>query len=118
MGDAGAHEAVRRAGGLYPIQMILDPGHGRFEQVCGYGALLVQKYPITPRDTLIIVSNSGEQTVAGHGAPLLLDGRIHQMRENHLRSGPWHASCYHDKFTFRRHLLTERQQLRNTLRLC
>lgn len=58
--ESVAHEAVRRAGGLYPIQLIMDPAHGRFEQLPGYGAFLVRKYPVAPGDTLIIISNSGK----------------------------------------------------------
>lgn len=49
----------RRAGSLAPLQVIFDPMWGRSELVEGYGATLLTETTFTPRDCLVVISNSG-----------------------------------------------------------
>ena len=65
-------EVFYRAGGLVPINAILDPGlmlhegaakSSRLERLEGYGSLLIDNYNLEPRDLLIVVSNSGINSV-------------------------------------------------------
>jgi uncharacterized phosphosugar-binding protein len=63
-----AEEVFFRAGGAAPVQAILDPalmlhqGAHRstvLERLEGYAQVVLQDYPISPRDVLLVASNSG-----------------------------------------------------------
>lgn len=54
-----ATELYYRAGGLANFDVIHDKTFGRAERLVGYGKLLLDSYPITAKDLLILVSNSG-----------------------------------------------------------
>ncbi len=54
-----AMEIQARAGGLYPVQAIIDPLKGKAEKLEGYGTILVQYAPYKEGDLLIVISNSG-----------------------------------------------------------
>jgi uncharacterized phosphosugar-binding protein len=48
-----------RAGSLAPVQVIFDPTWGVSEMIEGYGPTLLADAGFTPRDCLIVISNSG-----------------------------------------------------------
>jgi uncharacterized phosphosugar-binding protein len=54
-----AMEIHARAGGLYPVQAIIDPMKGKAEKIEGYGSVLVQYAPYKKDDLLFVISNSG-----------------------------------------------------------
>ncbi len=54
-----AAELYYRAGGLANFDIIHDKTFGRLERLPGYGRALLDQYPITSNDLLVIVSNSG-----------------------------------------------------------
>ncbi len=54
-----AQEIHGRAGGLYPVQAILDPMKGKAEKLEGYGSILVEFAPYKAGDLLFVISNSG-----------------------------------------------------------
>ncbi len=54
-----AMEIHGRAGGLYPVQAILDPMKGKAEKLEGYGTILVEFAPYKEGDLLFVISNSG-----------------------------------------------------------
>lgn len=54
-----ALELSRRAGGLAPVQVILDPTWGAAEQLEGYGETLVGEITPGATDCLVVVSHSG-----------------------------------------------------------
>ena len=54
-----AMEIHARAGGLYPVQAIIDPMKGKAERIEGYGSILVQYAPYKEGDLLFVISNSG-----------------------------------------------------------
>ncbi len=58
-----AREIVGRAGGLVPINDILDPTAGRAERLEGYAAELLTgydlQYGLRPGEALLVISNSG-----------------------------------------------------------
>jgi len=54
-----AMEIHARAGGLYPVQAIIDPMKGKAEKIEGYGALLVRYAPYKEGDLIFVISNSG-----------------------------------------------------------
>src|SRR5690349_14737141 len=63
-----AEEVFYRAGGAAPVQAILDPalmlhqGAHRstvLERLEGYARVVLQDYPIGPKDVVLIASNSG-----------------------------------------------------------
>lgn len=54
-----AAELYFRAGGLVNFDVIHDKTFGRAERLSGYAEVLLDSYPISARDLLIIVSNSG-----------------------------------------------------------
>jgi uncharacterized phosphosugar-binding protein len=67
-----AEEALYRAGGLAPVNAILDPGlmlrdgalaSTRLERVSGYADIVAGNYTLSPGDVLIVVSNSGVNAV-------------------------------------------------------
>lgn len=54
-----AMEIQARAGGLYPVQALIDPMKGKAEKLEGYGTILVQYAPYKEGDLLFVISNSG-----------------------------------------------------------
>lgn len=54
-----ATELYDRAGGLANFDVLQDKTFGRAERLPGYAKALLESYPITAADLLIIVSNSG-----------------------------------------------------------
>jgi uncharacterized phosphosugar-binding protein len=54
-----ALELFDRAGGLAPIDVIIDPSRGRAEGVEGYAATLLHEDQLQPADCLIVISTSG-----------------------------------------------------------
>jgi uncharacterized phosphosugar-binding protein len=54
-----AMELGDRAGGLVPVDVIVDPTHGRAENVEGYASTLLHADQVRPPDCLIVVSSSG-----------------------------------------------------------
>lgn len=52
-------EIHARAGGLYPVQAIIDPMKGKAEKLEGYGKILVEYAPYKQDDVLFVISNSG-----------------------------------------------------------
>jgi hypothetical protein len=54
-----ALELNRRAGGLAPLQVILDPTWGVAERIEGFGAALVAALGFGPPDCLVVISSSG-----------------------------------------------------------
>jgi len=54
-----ATELYYRAGGLQNFDVMHDKTFGRAERLPGYAKALLESYPITAADLLIIVSNSG-----------------------------------------------------------
>ena len=54
-----AVEIHARAGGLYPIEAIIDPLKGKAEKLEGYGTILVENAPYKAGDLLFVISNSG-----------------------------------------------------------
>ena len=67
-----AEEALYRAGGLAPVNAVLDPGlmlregalaSTRLERVAGYAEIVAGNYRFEAGDVLIVVSNSGVNAV-------------------------------------------------------
>ena len=56
-------ELYYRAGGLAHFDVIEDRTFGRAERLAGYAEVLLDAYPISSSDLLIIVSNSGRNPV-------------------------------------------------------
>ncbi len=54
-----AVELYYRAGGIANFDVIHDKTFGRAERLAGYGKILLESYPISSNDLLILVSNSG-----------------------------------------------------------
>jgi uncharacterized phosphosugar-binding protein len=54
-----AEELYFRAGSMANFDIVHDRTFGRAERLPGYARVLLDSYPITPADLLIIVSNSG-----------------------------------------------------------
>lgn len=54
-----AMEIHARAGGLYPVQALIDPMKGKAEKLEGYGTILVEYAPYKEGDLLFVISNSG-----------------------------------------------------------
>jgi uncharacterized phosphosugar-binding protein len=54
-----ATELYYRAGGLANFDVVHDKTFGRAERLPGYGTILLDSYPISSSDLLILVSNSG-----------------------------------------------------------
>ncbi len=52
-------EIHARAGGLYPVQAIIDPLKGKAERLEGFGTLLMENAPYKEKDLLFVISNSG-----------------------------------------------------------
>jgi len=60
-----AREMFDRAGGLAPIDVILDVAHGRAENLEGYAAALLHEDQLRPPDCLIVASTSGRAGTQG-----------------------------------------------------
>jgi uncharacterized phosphosugar-binding protein len=58
-----AAELYFRAGGMPHFDVIQDRTFGRAERLSGYAAVLLDSYPIGPDDLLIVVSNSGRNSL-------------------------------------------------------
>jgi uncharacterized phosphosugar-binding protein len=67
-----AEEGLYRAGGLAPVNAILDPGlmlhegataSTEMERLPGYSRIVVKKHDFQPGDLLIVISNSGVNAV-------------------------------------------------------
>jgi uncharacterized phosphosugar-binding protein len=52
-------ELYYRAGGMAPFDVINDKTFGRAERLTGYAKMLLDSYPVSRRDLLILISNSG-----------------------------------------------------------
>jgi uncharacterized phosphosugar-binding protein len=58
-----ALEIYFRAGGLACVDVLYEKTFGRAERLPGYARVLLDSYPITSRDVLVIVSNSGRNAL-------------------------------------------------------
>lgn len=58
-----AVELYFRAGGLACVDVVYDKTFGRAERLAGYAAVLLDSYPVSPRDLLIVISNSGRNAL-------------------------------------------------------
>ena len=58
-----ALELYFRAGGLACVDVLYEKTFGRAERLPGYARVLLDSYPITSRDVLLIVSNSGRNAL-------------------------------------------------------
>jgi len=67
-----AEEVFDRAGGLVPVNPILDPGTmlhvgalsgTAFERMSGYADIILLRYRLEPQDVILIASNSGRNAV-------------------------------------------------------
>lgn len=54
-----AAELYYRAGGMAPFDVLHDKTFGRAERLRGYAKVLLDSYPVTKKDLIVIVSNSG-----------------------------------------------------------
>lgn len=54
-----AAELYYRAGGMAPFDVLHDKTFGRAERLRGYARILLDTYPVTKKDLVVIVSNSG-----------------------------------------------------------
>ncbi len=52
-------ETAGRAGGLVPVQAIVDPTQGKIERLEGYAALLLDQFDVRAGEIMMIFSNSG-----------------------------------------------------------
>lgn len=58
-----AIELYFRAGGLACVDIVHDKTFGRAERLSGYAAALLDGYPVSARDLLIVISNSGRNAL-------------------------------------------------------
>jgi len=72
-----AQEIHGRAGGLYPVQAILDPMKGKAEKLEGYGTILVEFAPYKEGDLLFVISNSGRNP---EPIEIAMDARAHGVK--------------------------------------
>ena len=54
-----SQEVHSRAGGLYPVQQILDPIWGRAERLEGFAEILLRGLPLKAGEVIFVISNSG-----------------------------------------------------------
>ncbi len=72
-----ATELYYRAGGLANFDIVHDKSFGRLERLPGYATALLNQYPISNNDLLIIVSNSGRNELP---VELALEAKKHGIR--------------------------------------
>jgi len=65
-----------RAGGLAPIDVILDVAHGRAENLEGYAAALLHEDQLRPPDCLIVASTSGRNVAPIEMALIARERRV------------------------------------------
>lgn len=61
--DAGASEICNRAGGFIPTKKLREPSQGLYQDIPGAGAQFMKRVDIRPEDTLVLISNSGRNTM-------------------------------------------------------
>ena len=61
--EGGASEICHRAGGFVPTKKLRDPTFGLYAEVPGAGATFLKASGIRPEDTLVLISNSGRNTM-------------------------------------------------------
>jgi uncharacterized phosphosugar-binding protein len=54
-----ANEAHGRAGGLVPVQPIIDPAEGKAERLEDYAAIVIDQWDVRAGEVMLIASNSG-----------------------------------------------------------
>jgi len=52
-------ETAGRAGGLVPVQAIVDPTQGKIERLEGYATLLLKQFDVRAGEIMMVFSNSG-----------------------------------------------------------
>lgn len=72
-----ATELYYRAGGLVNFDIIHDKTFGRAERLPGYAKVLLDSYPVTSSNLLILVSNSGRNELA---VEMALEARMRGIR--------------------------------------
>ncbi len=72
-----ATELYYRAGGLANFDVIHDKTFGRAERLPGYAKVLLESYPISSNDLLILVSNSGRNELT---VEMALEARMRGIR--------------------------------------
>jgi uncharacterized phosphosugar-binding protein len=78
-----AAELYYRAGGMAPFDVLHDKTFGRAERLRGYAKILLDTYPVTNRDLIVIVSNSGRNPLP---VEMALEARERGMRTIALTS--------------------------------
>jgi len=71
-----AREAFWRAGGLAPAVPIPDPMAGDAERIPGFGAILLKHYDLQAGQVLIVISNSGINSLP---VDIALEGKAHGL---------------------------------------
>ena len=61
--EGGASEICHRAGGFVPTKKLRDPTFGLFAEVPGAGTVFLKASGIRPEDTLVLISNSGRNSM-------------------------------------------------------
>lgn len=78
-----AAELYYRAGGMAPFDVLHDKTFGRAERLRGYAKVLIDSYPVTERDLIVIVSNSGRNPLP---VEMALEARERRIRTIALTS--------------------------------
>lgn len=61
--DGGAGEVCGRAGGFIPTKKLKEPSGGMYQDIPGAGTKFMERVDIRPEDTLVLISNSGRNTM-------------------------------------------------------
>lgn len=61
--SAGASEICGRAGGFIPTKQLREPSGGMYQDIPGVGEQFMKRVDIRPNDTLVLISNSGRNTM-------------------------------------------------------